>query len=190
MIRVYLVHGDIKYAVHYSCTRKSQAWNRGEWFNSMGNQLYLAAMPINFWATFFDPQYSSLDAQWMLSGQQNQFWFGQQPPGHTVPAHFCFATFKYFSILQFFNKSLFLYLISNPLDDRKTKFLKTNLKVAKQKCVGTQCPGGCCPNQNWYCCPDNIHCASTVEYCGSKNVTSFDLHNNLQDIRCPHIFVL
>ena len=88
-----------------------------------------------------------------------------------MPAHFCFATFKYFSILQFFNKSLFLYLISNPLDDRKTKFLKTNLKVAKQKCVGTQCPGGCCPNQNWYCCPDNIHCASTEEYCRSKNVT-------------------
>ena len=24
------------------------------------------------------------------------------------------------------------------------------LKVAKQKCAGTVCPGGCCPNQNWY----------------------------------------
>ena len=44
------------------------------------------------------------------------------------------------------------------------------LKVAKQKCAGTVCPGGCCPHQNWFCCPDNIHCASSEEYCGSKNV--------------------
>ena len=44
------------------------------------------------------------------------------------------------------------------------------LKVRKQKCAGTQCPGGCCPNQNWYCCPDNIHCASSAEYCHSTNI--------------------
>merc|ERR1719400_113075 len=43
------------------------------------------------------------------------------------------------------------------------------LKVTKQKCLGTECPGGCCPNQDWYCCPDNIHCASSQEYCRKTN---------------------
>ena len=27
------------------------------------------------------------------------------------------------------------------------------------------CPAGCCPEQNWYCCPDNIYCAATAADC-------------------------
>ena len=42
------------------------------------------------------------------------------------------------------------------------------MKVVKQKCLGTECPGGCCPNVGWFCCHDNIHCASSEEYCRSK----------------------
>ena len=34
-------------------------------------------------------------------------------------------------------------------------------------CEGTECPAGCCPGENWFCCPDNIYCASTAEYCPS-----------------------
>merc|ERR1711997_1073197 len=24
----------------------------------------------------------------------------------------------------------------------------------------TECPAGCCPEANWYCCPDNMYCAA------------------------------
>ena len=24
---------------------------------------------------------------------------------------------------------------------------------------------GCCPYEDWYCCPDNLHCAPTAEAC-------------------------
>jgi len=30
---------------------------------------------------------------------------------------------------------------------------------------GTLCPGGCCPNAGWYCCPDGTYCAAAPEYC-------------------------
>ena len=29
----------------------------------------------------------------------------------------------------------------------------------------TSCPAGCCPEANWYCCPDNIYCAATAADC-------------------------
>jgi hypothetical protein len=32
-------------------------------------------------------------------------------------------------------------------------------------CEGTECPGGCCPERKWYCCPDNIYCAATAADC-------------------------
>ena len=34
-------------------------------------------------------------------------------------------------------------------------------------CEGTECPAGCCPGENWFCCPDNIYCASTAADCPS-----------------------
>merc|ERR1739846_130490 len=27
------------------------------------------------------------------------------------------------------------------------------------------CPAGCCPEQNWFCCPDNMYCAATAADC-------------------------
>merc|ERR1712121_121512 len=32
-------------------------------------------------------------------------------------------------------------------------------------CDGTVCPGGCCPEQNWYCCADGMYCAATEGDC-------------------------
>merc|ERR1719466_299651 len=32
-------------------------------------------------------------------------------------------------------------------------------------CDGTVCPGGCCPEQNWYCCPDGMYCAANAGNC-------------------------
>merc|ERR1711936_9236 len=29
----------------------------------------------------------------------------------------------------------------------------------------TECPAGCCPEANWYCCPDNMYCAATAADC-------------------------
>merc|ERR1712183_609098 len=44
-----------------------------------------------------------------------------------------------------------------------------NASVAKlsgeKQCDGTMCPAGCCPEQNWYCCPDNMYCAATAADC-------------------------
>merc|ERR1719187_904839 len=30
---------------------------------------------------------------------------------------------------------------------------------------GTECPGGCCPYVDWYCCPDGLYCAATAADC-------------------------
>merc|ERR1711887_209589 len=30
---------------------------------------------------------------------------------------------------------------------------------------GTMCPAGCCPEVDWYCCPDNMYCAATAADC-------------------------
>merc|ERR1712080_751902 len=38
--------------------------------------------------------------------------------------------------------------------------------AAKKDCPGgTECPGGCCPEPNWYCCPDGMYCAATAADC-------------------------
>merc|ERR1712088_1263657 len=38
-------------------------------------------------------------------------------------------------------------------------------KIVKQDCEGTVCPGGCCPNAGWFCCPGDEYCAASEEYC-------------------------
>ena len=38
-------------------------------------------------------------------------------------------------------------------------------KALKNDCEGTECPGGCCPYQNWACCPDMTTCAATLDDC-------------------------
>merc|ERR1711970_9124 len=39
-----------------------------------------------------------------------------------------------------------------PFVAMKEKLVKM---AAKKQCDGTMCPAGCCPEQNWFCCPDN-----------------------------------
>merc|ERR1711892_1657379 len=49
-----------------------------------------------------------------------------------------------------------------PFVAAKAKLVKM---AAKKQCDGTMCPAGCCPEQNWYCCPDNMYCAATAADC-------------------------
>merc|ERR1712042_238375 len=37
--------------------------------------------------------------------------------------------------------------------------------VKSEQCQGTMCPAGCCPEQDWFCCPDNMYCAATAADC-------------------------
>merc|ERR1712045_1108308 len=42
------------------------------------------------------------------------------------------------------------------------------MKMAKNRQCGadeTECPAGCCPEANWFCCPDNMYCAATAADC-------------------------
>merc|ERR1712158_86122 len=42
------------------------------------------------------------------------------------------------------------------------------MKMAKNRQCGadeTECPAGCCPEANWFCCPDNMYCAATSADC-------------------------
>merc|ERR1711884_789817 len=49
-----------------------------------------------------------------------------------------------------------------PFVAKKTQLLKM---AAPKHCDGTPCPGGCCPNVGWYCCPDGMYCAATAVDC-------------------------
>ena len=51
-----------------------------------------------------------------------------------------------------------------PFVEKKTQLIK----MSKTKQCGpdeTDCPGGCCPEANWYCCPDAYYCAATAADC-------------------------
>ena len=42
------------------------------------------------------------------------------------------------------------------------------IKMSKTRQCGpdeTSCPGGCCPEANWFCCPDATYCAATAADC-------------------------
>eukprot|EP00095_Tigriopus_kingsejongensis_P008148 maker-scaffold196_size269943-snap-gene-1.35 protein:Tk08148 transcript:maker-scaffold196_size269943-snap-gene-1.35-mRNA-1 annotation:"PREDICTED: hypothetical protein LOC100635254" len=41
------------------------------------------------------------------------------------------------------------------------------------QCDGTPCPGGCCPEPNWFCCEDGMSCASTAEGCQPRSIKTF-----------------
>merc|ERR1719431_1451185 len=36
-------------------------------------------------------------------------------------------------------------------------------KVVKQDCPGPECPGGCCQQVGWFCCPNGESCAASEE---------------------------
>jgi len=61
-----------------------------------------------------------------------------------------------------------------PFVSMKEKMIKMAVakKVAKTAdCEdGTLCPGGCCPEMNWYCCPDGQYCAATSGDCPFVNI--------------------
>ena len=50
------------------------------------------------------------------------------------------------------------------------------MKMAKNKQCGsdeTSCPAGCCPEANWFCCPDNMYCAATAADCPFRAVSDY-----------------
>merc|ERR1712110_952514 len=48
------------------------------------------------------------------------------------------------------------------------------LSVVKTTCGPdeTECPAGCCPEANWFCCPDNRYCAATADDCPAIKLPS------------------
>merc|ERR1712154_204106 len=50
----------------------------------------------------------------------------------------------------------------------KKKIAKTNRGPDE-----TECPAGCCPEANWYCCSDNQYCAATPDDCPNGPLVKF-----------------
>merc|ERR1719249_641464 len=64
----------------------------------------------------------------------------------------------------------------------KTKALKS------EDCEGTVCPAGCCPEQNWFCCSDNQHCAATESNCpfvAKKALAKMAAKKDCEGTVCP-----
>merc|ERR1712107_641432 len=68
------------------------------------------------------------------------------------------------------------------------------MKMAKNRQCGpdeTSCPAGCCPEANWFCCPDNMYCAATAADCPfvAKKAQLMKMAKNRQcgpdEISCP-----
>merc|ERR1711879_649038 len=64
-------------------------------------------------------------------------------------------------------------IVPPPLMTAQQKKLPTiprKLNVIKTTCGPdeTECPAGCCPEANWFCCPDNRYCAATADDCPAK----------------------
>ena len=55
---------------------------------------------------------------------------------------------------------------------RKLISLAAKRQAKAEQCDGTACPGGCCPEQNWFCCVDGVYCASTEADCNKKEVAA------------------
>merc|ERR1712212_322548 len=66
------------------------------------------------------------------------------------------------------------------------------MKMAKNRQCGpdeTSCPAGCCPEANWFCCPDNMYCAATAADCPfvAKKAQLMKMAKNRQcDLMRPH----
>merc|ERR1711915_268082 len=54
---------------------------------------------------------------------------------------------------------------------------------------GTVCPGGCCPEVNWFCCADNLHCAATESDCpfweAKQQLVKLAKEKNCEGTTCP-----
>ena len=67
------------------------------------------------------------------------------------------------------------------------------IKLAKSIQCGpdeTTCPGGCCPEANWFCCPDAYYCAATAADCPfeAKRTQLMELAKSSQcdGVWCPN----
>ena len=49
------------------------------------------------------------------------------------------------------------------------KKLKTSEDCEDGSTCPTCCTAGCCPEVNWFCCPDNMYCAATEANCPLLN---------------------
>ena len=49
----------------------------------------------------------------------------------------------------------------------------------------TECPAGCCPEANWFCCPDNRYCAATADDCPAIKLPSLLLKKVAKTEDCP-----
>merc|ERR1719237_569427 len=116
-------------------------------------------------------QSAAVAAQYMLSGQQNQLASGQHPAGHGVSSgpHCLFlAIFMSWAFLATKGQSAAVaaqYMLSGQQN-----------QLAKNRQCGpdeTSCPAGCCPEANWFCCPDNMYCAATAADCPFRAVSDY-----------------
>merc|ERR1712156_1193611 len=61
------------------------------------------------------------------------------------------------------------------------------MKMAKNRQCGpdeTSCPAGCCPEANWFCCPDNRYCAATAADCPAKKLPTIPRKLNIIKTTC------
>jgi hypothetical protein len=56
------------------------------------------------------------------------------------------------------------------------------------ECLATECPAGCCGQENWFCCPDNINCAALPEYCPDVLDSSESYDTNGITIQLSNVF--
>ena len=54
-----------------------------------------------------------------------------------------------------------------------TNGLKVKLNDRQCGADETECPAGCCPEANWFCCPDNMYCAATAADCPFRAVSDY-----------------
>ena len=52
----------------------------------------------------------------------------------------------------------------------KTRGVATTLVKTNCSPDQTDCPAGCCPEANWFCCPDGQYCAATSNDCPYKGM--------------------
>ena len=107
-------------------------------------------------ATAADCPFEARTTQLVKMGKTNQCPGGTNCPGGCCPeAHwFCCDDVTVCAATAF----------DCPFEARKTQLVK----MAKIKQCGpdeTNCPGGCCPMPDWYCCPDASYCAATAADC-------------------------
>ena len=63
-------------------------------------------------------------------------------------------------------KSLILLLVLVLAISVQAMKLPLVLKMKiNRDCEGTLCPGGCCPYEDWFCCPDMLTCAESEFDC-------------------------